>query len=130
MGIECAYGFYPIPMVIESEVIEHLDRWQPTSRRPRTTSCEDLTMNDDPEQEQIYMERRIEYQPFEPLMFLNDSELRIIRNSRFFPDEFSDFLNRLTIKEVDHRPSYEELVKDAYYLSIGDNTQEISDWAK
>ena len=128
--IECAYGFYPIPMVNDDEVFEHLDRWQPTSRRPRTNSSENLTMTDDPDQEHFYMERKIEFQPFELLMFLNESELKIVENESYFPSEFSKFVNQLTIKDCDNRPSYEDLVKDGYFLSIGDNKSEIADWAQ
>lgn len=128
--IECAYGFYPIPMVLESEVVAHLEQWRPAERRPRTSSCENLAMIDDQEQEHIYMERKIEYQPFELLQFLNESELQIVKNSRFFPEGFSDFVNSLTCKECDRRPSYEELMKDPYFKSIGDNTTEIAAWAQ
>ena len=78
--IECAYGFYPIPMVNEQDLMEHLDRWAPAMRRPRTQSTDNLADMSEDEHDQTYMERTTDYQPFQLLEFLNNQDLSMTKN--------------------------------------------------
>jgi len=126
--IECAYGFYPIPMVDEIELQDHLDRWKPATARPRTNSCSDLSNLSDDEKENTYMERCIDYQPFELLCMINDKNLTIIRDEAYFPLAFSDFVNQMTLKDADERPEYEELMDTEYFKSLCKNLEAVQAW--
>lgn len=133
--IECAYGFYPIPMVDDLELTEHLTTWQPSSRRPRTRSCENLAdietgSEDTPQRSHTYMERDLNLQPFEILQYIDEENLRMLVNAEFWPVELSKFVNKLAVNKFAQRPSYDELISDEYFQSLTQDRQRLEEWVK